>query len=38
VGASTAFDLHGPKARYFLVWITNLGPNAQVRVNEVTAR
>jgi len=38
VAASTTFDLHGPKARYYVVWITDLGPNSQVRVNEVSAR
>jgi predicted Ser/Thr protein kinase len=38
VSATTTFDLHGSKLRYYVVWITDLGPNSQVRVNEVTAR
>jgi hypothetical protein len=38
VGGSTKFKLHGARARYFVVWITDLGQNAQVHVNEVTAR
>ena len=30
--------LNGAKARYYLIWITNLGPSNQVSVNEVTAK
>jgi len=37
-GTSTKFDLNGTKARYYMIWITNLGPDNQVSVNEVTAR
>jgi serine/threonine-protein kinase len=38
VGSSTTFDLRGATARYYLVWITDLGTNSSVRVNEVTAK
>jgi serine/threonine-protein kinase len=38
VGSSTTFTLHGARARYFVVWITDLGSNSQVHVNEVTAK
>jgi serine/threonine protein kinase len=38
VGSSTTFSLHGAKARYYIVWITDLGSNSSVRVNEVTAK
>jgi eukaryotic-like serine/threonine-protein kinase len=39
VAASTTFALSDAKARYFVVWITNLGPSShRVRVNEVTSR
>jgi eukaryotic-like serine/threonine-protein kinase len=38
VGTSTKFTLDGDSARYYLVWITDLGPNAAVHVNEVTAK
>jgi eukaryotic-like serine/threonine-protein kinase len=38
VGTSTKFTLHGADARYYVVWITDLGQNTQVHVNEVTAR
>jgi serine/threonine protein kinase len=37
-GGSTQFTLNGGSARYYLVWITDLGPNGVVHVNEVTAR
>ncbi|HEY6835030.1 MAG TPA: protein kinase [Gaiellaceae bacterium] len=37
-GSSTTFTLSGARARYFVVWITDLGPNASVHVNEVTAK
>jgi serine/threonine-protein kinase len=38
VGSSTTFDLRGARARYYIVWITDLGGNASAHVNEVTAR
>ena len=38
VSGSTKFTLHSANARYFVVWITDLGKNDQVHVNEVTAR
>jgi eukaryotic-like serine/threonine-protein kinase len=38
VGASTTFSLHGANARYYILWITNLGSNTSVDVNEVKAR
>jgi serine/threonine-protein kinase len=38
VGTRTRFSLDGVARRYYLVWITNLGPNAAVHLNEVTAR
>jgi eukaryotic-like serine/threonine-protein kinase len=37
VGSSTTFDLSGGPARYYVVWITNLGRWHQVHVNEVVA-
>jgi len=37
VGDRTTFDLHDAKARYFVVWITQLPPGLQADVNEVTA-
>jgi serine/threonine-protein kinase len=38
VGTSTTFSIDGPADRYYVVWITDLGPSAAVHVNEVTAR
>jgi predicted Ser/Thr protein kinase len=38
VGASTTFHLRGADARYYVVWITDLGSNDSVHVNEVTAK
>jgi serine/threonine-protein kinase len=38
VGASTAFTLHGAGARYYVVWITDLGPNSSVHVDGVSAK
>jgi serine/threonine protein kinase len=38
VGSSTTFSLHGGRARYYVVWITDLGENDVVHVNEVTAK
>jgi hypothetical protein len=32
-----SFDLTGG-GRYFLVWITSLGGNVQVAIDEITAR
>jgi hypothetical protein len=37
VGARTTFALQGRKARYYVVWITDLGPHDSVHVNEVAA-
>jgi hypothetical protein len=34
---SATFSLKGG-GRYFLLWITNLGANAQVRIDEIKAR
>ena len=38
VGSSMTFNLRGAKARYYIVWITDLGANSSVRINEVTGR
>jgi hypothetical protein len=38
VGRSTTYSITGGKARYYLVWITSLGQNESVHVNEITAR
>jgi len=38
VTSSTTFQLRGGTGRYYVVWITNLGPVSSVHVNEVTAR
>ena len=38
VGGNTTFSLKGDPARYYVVWITDLGSNSSVEVNEVTAR
>jgi eukaryotic-like serine/threonine-protein kinase len=38
VNARTTFRLQGRGARYYVVWITNLGTYQSVHVNEVTAR
>jgi serine/threonine protein kinase len=37
-GSRTTFSIHGGSARYYVVWITDLGRNSSVHVNEVTAR
>jgi serine/threonine protein kinase len=37
VGASTTFGLRGATARYFIVWITDLGGLQSARINEITA-
>jgi serine/threonine protein kinase len=38
VGDRTVFSIRGRPAQYYVVWITDLGPNSVVHVNEVTAR
>jgi serine/threonine protein kinase len=38
VGDRTVFSLRGGRLRYYVVWITNLGPNSSVHVTEVTAK
>jgi hypothetical protein len=38
VNGTATFDLRGRKGRYYVVWITNLGGNSAVHVNEVRAR
>jgi serine/threonine-protein kinase len=38
VGARTTFSLDGHTARYYVVWITDLGAHDSVHVNEVTGR
>ncbi len=38
VNGKAVFKLHGAAARYYVVWITDLGPNDSVHVNEVTAK
>jgi hypothetical protein len=37
VSSRTTFTLDGTKARYYVVWITDLGGNVAVHVNEVKA-
>jgi hypothetical protein len=38
VGARATFELAGKSGRYVVVWITDLGANSAVHVNDVTAR
>jgi eukaryotic-like serine/threonine-protein kinase len=38
VAGRTTFTLSGAQAQYYLVWITDLGGNDAVHLNEVTAR
>ncbi len=38
VDGTTTFALHGETARYYVVWITSLGSNRSVDINEVRAR
>jgi eukaryotic-like serine/threonine-protein kinase len=38
VGSQATFTLQGHTARYYVVWITDLGSNDSVHVNEVRAR
>jgi len=35
VGGNTTFSLKGDSARYYMVWITNLGSNSSVEISEV---
>ena len=37
VSGTTTFTLNGSSHRYYVVWITDLGPNSVVHVNEVRA-
>jgi hypothetical protein len=37
VGGNTTFTLDGGAARYYVVWITDLGSNSSVEINEVKA-
>ncbi|MGB2953505.1 MAG: protein kinase [Gaiellaceae bacterium] len=37
IDSSTTLDLNGKTARFYLIWITNLGGRASVHVNEVKA-
>ena len=37
VGDSTAFRLRGTSAEYYVIWITNLGGNDQVQIQDVKA-
>ncbi|HKG44587.1 MAG TPA: protein kinase [Gaiellaceae bacterium] len=38
VGSRTSFPLRGGAARYYVVWITDLGSNDSAKLNTVTAR
>jgi putative peptidoglycan lipid II flippase len=38
VGSRTTFTVSGAAARYYVVWITDLGSNSSVHLNEVTAK
>jgi hypothetical protein len=38
VSGTTTFSLKGETARYYVVWITALGSNRSVEINEVRAR
>jgi hypothetical protein len=38
VSSSTTYTLRGAKARYYILWITGLGSNTSVRVNEISAK
>ncbi|HZD86399.1 MAG TPA: protein kinase [Gaiellaceae bacterium] len=37
VGARTTFTLHGKSGRYWVVWLTRLGPQRTAQISEVTA-
>ncbi len=38
VAGTTTFEVSSEPARYYVLWITNLGPNESVHVNDVRAR
>jgi serine/threonine protein kinase len=38
INGRAVYTLKGATGRYYVVWITNLGPNSSVHVNEVKAR
>jgi serine/threonine-protein kinase len=38
VNGNATFTLNGKTARYYVLWITNLGPNSSVEIDEVTAK
>jgi eukaryotic-like serine/threonine-protein kinase len=38
VNGSATFSLQGRRARYYVVWITDLGSNQSVEINEIKAR
>ena len=38
VGRTTTFSVSGGPAQYYVIWITDLGGNDSVHVNEVTAK
>jgi eukaryotic-like serine/threonine-protein kinase len=38
VGAKTTFTLQGKSGRYWVVWLTLLGPDRTARISEVTAK
>jgi len=38
VNGNTTFRLNGKSARYYVLWITDLGSNASVEIDEVTAK
>ena len=38
VGGNTTFSLKGDAAQYYVVWITDLGSNSSVEINEVNGR
>ena len=38
VGGTTTFSVNGGPAQYYVVWITDLGGNDSVHIDEVTAK
>ena len=38
VNGNATFTLNGKSARYYVLWITNLGPSSSVEIDEVTAK
>jgi hypothetical protein len=38
VNGTATFPLQGRSGRYYVVWITDLGPNDSVEINEIRAR